>query len=114
MPKPISSHELPIADLRIDSNLQSISTSAGSSITLRRKEFQLLKFLANNLNSVISKYAILDLVWEFGSFAGSNTLEVHLSSLRKKIHKLSKHVRVDTIRGVGYRLTAPSSFPQNA
>jgi len=105
MPTPTSSHELPVADLKINSNLQSIRSHSGQEIPLRRKEFQLLKFLANNLNSVISKYAILDLVWEFGSFAGSNTLEVHLSSLRKKIHQLSSQVRIDTIRGVGYRMT---------
>lgn len=110
MSTPISCHQLPLADLQIDANFQSIISRSGREITLRRKEFQLLKFLANNLNSVISKYAILDLVWEFSSFAGSNTLEVHLSSLRKKIQKISQQVRIDTIRGVGYRLTTDKAI----
>jgi DNA-binding response OmpR family regulator len=94
-----------LGDLEINVDCQVLKGNSGQELTLRRREFQLLKFLANNLNCVINRYAILDLIWEFSSFAGSNTLEVHLSSLRRKIGQLSRQVRIDTIRGVGYRLT---------
>jgi DNA-binding response OmpR family regulator len=104
MPIPTPIHHFSLADLLINSELQLVRNTEGHEIQLRRKEFQLLHFLANNLNTVISKYAILDLVWEFSSFAGSNTLEVHLSHLRSKIQQLSSRLRIDTVRGVGYRL----------
>ena len=105
MPINISATPLILADLQLQPDLQLIQCQDGRQMQLRRKEFQLLKFFANNLNSVISKYAILELVWELGSFVGSNTLEVHLSALRKKIQQLSNQIRIDTIRGVGYRLS---------
>lgn len=106
MPNQKHSYHLALGDLEINTECQIIRSPTGQELSLRRREFQLLKFLANNLNTVINKYAILDLIWELSSFAGSNTLEVHLSSLRRKISQLSEKVRIDTIRGVGYRLTA--------
>ncbi len=95
---------LRLADLDLLTEVQAIADRTGRSIRLRKKEFQLLSFLANNPDYVISKFALLDLIWEFDSFAGSNTLEVHLSGLRKKLRKLTGRVNIQTIRGVGYRL----------
>lgn len=96
--------KIPLGDLQINADYQLLQNSNGRELPLRRKEFQLLKFLANNLNRVINKYAIMDLVWELNGFGGSNTLEVHLSNLRRKLDQLSQQVRIDTIRGAGYRL----------
>jgi DNA-binding response OmpR family regulator len=93
-----------IGGLNIRPDIRTIQDQSGLKISLRRKEFQLLQFMLNNINSVINKYTILDLIWEFGSFAGSNTLEVHLSSLRKKLKTLSSKLHIQTIRGVGYRM----------
>lgn len=93
-----------LGDIQVDLDYQILQASSGRQIQLRRKEFQLLKFLNNNLNLVINKYVILDLLWDFNNFSSSNTLEVHLSNLRHKISQLSQQVRIDTIRGVGYRL----------
>ena len=96
--------KIPLGDLQIYPDYQLLQASNGHHLQLRRKEFQLLKFLTNNLNRVINKYAIMDLVWDLNGFSGSNTLEVHLSNLRRKLSQLSQQVRIDTIRGVGYRL----------
>lgn len=93
-----------IGDLKIDPSTRTVHDVTGTQIMLRKKEFQLLHFLFNNINAVINRYTMLDLIWDFGSFAGSNTLEVHLSSLRKKLKILQGKLQIETIRGVGYRL----------
>lgn len=93
-----------IGDIKIDPDSRTIHDLSGAQIMLRKKEFQLLHYLFNNLNAVINRYAMLDLIWEFGSFAGSNTMEVHLSSLRKKLKNLQGKLKIETVRGVGYRL----------
>ena len=77
----------------------------------RRKEFQLLYFLYNNKNRVVSKHALLELIWNMDIYVNSNTLEVHLSSLRRRLIQAKSCLHIETIRGVGYRLvelTTPS------
>lgn len=99
-----SSISRPLGDLYILVDQQAITNSQGEALQLRRREFQVLSFLANNCQTVINRYALLDLIWDYESFAGSNTLEVHLCSLRRKLKQLSQKVSIQTIRGVGYRL----------
>lgn len=70
----------------------------------RRKEIQLLYFLYNNKNRVVSKQALLELIWNMDIYINSNTLEVHLSSLRRRLTLTQSPFRIETIRGVGYRL----------
>lgn len=96
---------LTFGDLTLNSDFLTIQNKKGKISNLRLKEYQLLRFLVNNLHSVINKFILTDLIWEYSSFAGSNTIEVHLSSLRKKLNSLSKLIKIETIRGSGYRLT---------
>jgi len=77
----------------------------------RRKEFQLLYLLYNNKNRVVSKHALLELIWNMDIYINSNTLEVHLSSLRRSLTKAKSLLRIETIRGVGYRLV--ETIPTN-
>ncbi len=97
---------MPLGDLEIQADYQLLKSHSGQCRRLRRKELQLLRFLAHNLNSVINKYALIDLIWRHDGLNSGNTLEVHLSRLRHKLRELSAQVRIDTIRGVGYRLVA--------
>lgn len=101
-----SANSRALGDLNLLIDQQTIVNQRGEMCKLRRREFQVLSFLANNHQTVINRYALLDLIWDYQSFAGSNTLEVHLSSLRRKLRQLSRQVSIETIRGVGYRLVA--------
>lgn len=74
----------------------------------RRKEFQLLYFLYNNKNLVVSKHALLELIWNLDIYINTNTLEVHLSSLRRHLLEAKSLLRIETVRGVGYRLIEPA------
>ena len=65
------------------------------------KEFDLLKFLAERPGLAMSRQQILDGVWGHDWYGDARTVVVHIAQVRKK---LSGSVRIDTVRGVGYRL----------
>ena len=65
------------------------------------KEFDLLKFLGERPGLALSRQQILDGVWGFDWYGDARTVDVHIAQVRKK---LAAAVRIDTVRGVGYRL----------
>ncbi|HUI49775.1 MAG TPA: response regulator transcription factor [Acidimicrobiia bacterium] len=69
------------------------------------KEFDLLKFLAERPGLAMSRQQILDGVWGYDWFGDARTVDVHIAQVRKK---LGRGVRIDTVRGVGYRLDPAS------
>ncbi|MGL5543115.1 MAG: response regulator transcription factor, partial [Fusobacteriaceae bacterium] len=68
-----------------------------TSLTL--KEAQLLEFIIQNKNLVISKEKIIDKIWSFDSDAGDNHVEVYISFLRKKLIFIESDLKIVTIRG---------------
>ncbi len=72
----------------------------GRIISLTKKEYSLLEYLAHNKNVIVSKDQIVDHVWDFESDILPNTVEVFIRSLRKKLGKSS----IETVRGFGYRM----------
>lgn len=75
-------------------------------VTLTKKEFDLLEYLINNSKISLSKEKIIEKIWGFESDAEANHVEVYISFLRKKLAFLSSSVVINTVRGVGYMLTA--------
>ncbi len=73
-------------------------------IELRRKEFDLLEYLAINHGRIISKEEILEHVWEKGLFIFSNTVEVHVRGIRLKFMKGAGARVIKTCRGFGYKI----------
>jgi DNA-binding response OmpR family regulator len=65
------------------------------------KEFDLLKFLAERPGLALSRQQILDGVWGHDWFGDARTVDVHIAQVRKKVMDA---VRIDTVRGIGYRL----------
>lgn len=76
----------------------------GEPVTLSRREFDLLLFLAENPGQVFSRGQLLALVWR-DTFTGERTVDVHVRRIRQK---LAPRAVVSTLRGVGYRL-APAA-----
>jgi DNA-binding response OmpR family regulator len=70
-------------------------------VAFTTKEFELFRFLAERSGLAMSRQQILDSVWGYDWFGDARTVDVHLAQLRKK---LDGAVRIDTVRGVGYRL----------
>jgi len=75
----------------------------GEPAAFTTKEFDLLKFLAEQPGLALSRQQILDGVWGFDWFGDVRTVDVHIAQVRKKVDDA---VQIDTVRGVGYRLDA--------
>ena len=73
----------------------------GTELTLTRKEFDLLALLATDPGAVRTREEILEQVWDPHWYGPTKTLDVHMASLRRK---LGDPTRVETVRGVGFRL----------
>jgi len=78
------------------------------SIILTFKEYQLLKFLANNKGKVFTREALLNKVWGWDYYGGDRTVDVHIRRLRSKIDDIN-HSFIETIRNIGYRFTEPQA-----
>jgi two-component system, OmpR family, response regulator RegX3 len=88
-----------IGDLRIDMPRRQVAV-AGKEIMLTRKEFDLLALLTSRPGHAFKREHIMTEVWGY-NFGNSRTLDVHIVNLRKK---LKQAVRIETLRGVGFRL----------
>jgi DNA-binding response OmpR family regulator len=75
----------------------------GQDVRLTRKEFALLTELARNQGRVMTREALLDRVWGLAYYGDSRTLDVHIRRLRQK---LGDPALIETVTGVGYRLSA--------
>ncbi|MBB6173952.1 DNA-binding response OmpR family regulator [Nocardiopsis mwathae] len=95
---------LRLGDLTVDVGARQADL-AGTSLSLTRKEFDLLALLAVRAPAVVSREAILDQVWGSAWESSSRTLDTHIAALRAK---LTGGVRILTVRGVGYRLVPAS------
>jgi two-component system alkaline phosphatase synthesis response regulator PhoP len=74
----------------------------GKPIILTFKEYQLLKFLANNKGKVFTRDVLLDKVWGWDYYGGDRTVDVHIRRLRSKIED-STHTFIETVRNIGYK-----------
>ncbi|MGH7926267.1 MAG: response regulator [Candidatus Binatia bacterium] len=76
----------------------------GKPVKLTLKEFELLRFLAQNPNRVLSRDQLLDRVWGGDTFVTPRTVDVHIRRLRQAIEKDDSHPKwILTLRGVGYK-----------
>src|SRR4051812_22195458 len=95
-----------IGPVRVDPARRAASV-AGEEIDLTRKEFELLALLISEAGSVISRERLIDEVWDTNWFGSTKTLDVHVSSLRRKLGDDSQSPRfIHTVRGVGFRFAS--------
>ena len=76
-----------------------------SEITCTVMEFSILKLMLENPNKVFSKRNLFESVTGEGYMSDDNTMNVHMSNLRKKIAKITDEPYIDTVYGMGYRLS---------
>ena len=80
----------------------------GAPLTLTRKEFDLLAYLAARPGRVVSRRELLEEVWRQPSVGEDQTIDVHLYWLRRKLGESAAAPKyLHTVRGVGVRFTAP-------
>ncbi len=96
-----------IGELRVDPGRRT-ATFRGDELELSRKEFDLLRLLADNAGSVVTRERLIDEVWDTNWFGSTKTLDVHVSGLRKKLEDDPGTPRyIHTVRGVGFRFASP-------
>lgn len=88
-------------DLILDLNSRKISAN-GKEIFLQGKQFDMLEYLINSKNTIVTKDQIFDKIWGFNSETTANVIEVYASGLRKELKKIGYDKYLKTIRGVGY------------
>lgn len=83
---------------------------AGEQVPLRPKEFEVLLYLIQRPGMVITRDDLMNVVWGFDYIGGQRTVDVHVSSLRKKLELGANSVCIESIRGVGYKLVMPKKI----
>ena len=93
---------LTVGDIHLDTGTREV-TRSGRPVSLTPKEFALLEFLLYNRNRAISRFNLAEHVWgdAFDPFTMSNTIDVHIRNLRRKLDDQAGQVIV-TVRGIGY------------
>jgi DNA-binding response OmpR family regulator len=83
-------------------------TVDGSQVRLTRREFELLRFLVENRNRVLSRDRLLERVWGYDRFIETRSVDVHVGRLRAKLGPAGD--QIETVVGLGYRFAEkPSS-----
>lgn len=90
--------QIKVKDLLIDRGSYTIDKN-GKTITLPKKEFELLYFLAKNPNIVFSRDELLQNIWGTDVFVLARTVDVHIRKVREKIGE----DYISTVKGVGYK-----------
>ena len=94
---------LEAGDLRLDPAARQAARGE-TSLELTAREFSLLEYLMRHQGEVVSRYTLLEHVWESYAESDANVVEVYIGYLRRKIDAPFGRRAVTTVRGAGYRL----------
>jgi DNA-binding response OmpR family regulator len=99
-----------VGELEVDPAARRVRLK-GEELQLSRKEFDLLSELIRHAGRVVTREQLMDRVWDENWFGSTKTLDVHIRWLRQKLgdDPADPHY-VHTVRGVGFRFTAPEEF----
>ena len=95
---------LTLADLQLDLTQHKV-LRANQLIELSKKEFDLLRFLVQHHNQIISRRQIASEVWRINFDTDTNFIDVAIRRLRQKVDDISELKLIHTIRGLGYKLS---------
>jgi two-component system OmpR family response regulator len=101
-----SGNKLAFADLELDDDAHEVRR-AGELVELTPTEYRLLRYLLANAGRVLTRNQILDHVWDYDFGGEASVLETYISYLRRKVDRVDPPL-IQTVRGVGYVLRAPS------
>jgi DNA-binding response OmpR family regulator len=102
---PRGSAYLVVGDLRLNPDTHEV-WRADRALDLTGREFELLEHLMRNERLVVSRDKLLEEVWEYAPFSETNTVDVFVSNLRRKLEEGGEPRLLHTVRGSGYVLRA--------
>src|ERR687883_175842 len=100
---PRGSAYMVVGDLRLNPDTREVYRDERA-VELTAREFELLEYLMRNARIVVSRQALLDEVWGYHPFAETNTVDVFISNLRRKLEEGGEPRLLHTVRGAGYVL----------
>ncbi|UJA20127.1 response regulator transcription factor [Thermoleophilia bacterium SCSIO 60948] len=103
---PRGSASLVVGDLRLNVDGREV-TRGDREIELTNREFELLEHLMRNERLVVSREQLLEQVWGYDPAAMTNTIDVFISNLRRKLEEGGEERMLHTKRGAGYVLRGP-------
>jgi DNA-binding response OmpR family regulator len=87
---------------RLVADFEAVSVSVdGRSVRLTRREFELLRYLVQNKNRVVSRDRLLERVWGYERLVETRSVDVHVGRLRNKLEAAGR--QIETVIGLGYR-----------
>jgi two-component system response regulator MprA len=103
---PRGSAFLSVGDLRLNPDTREVMRG-DRPLELTSREFELLEYLMRNERLVVSREALLENVWGYQVLVETNTVDVFVSNLRRKLEAGGEPRVLHTVRGAGYVLRAP-------
>ncbi|WP_415977498.1 response regulator transcription factor [Rhodococcus sp. 077-4] len=97
---------LTVGDLELDPARHRVMCR-GSELALTPREYSVLEFLMRRSGTVVTKTDIVRSVWDANYDGDENIVEVYIGYLRKKIDQPLGRRKIETVRGVGYRMSPP-------
>ncbi|MBA8805622.1 DNA-binding response OmpR family regulator [Nocardioides ginsengisegetis] len=92
-----------VGDLSLDREGRRVHRG-GTEITLSAREFDILELLMSRAGRLVTRFTILDEVWDGDTDVRSNVIDVHVAALRAKIDRPFGTDTIRTLRGSGYRI----------
>ena len=98
---------MPEAEASEKSCYSAWKTSVRASRQVTNREFELLRFMAQNPNVVFSKERLFEAVWGYDYVSDAATVSVHVNKIREKIEGDARNPKIlETVWGAGYRLNS--------
>jgi len=91
-------------DLALDPLTHAARTASGS-VLLTPTEFRVLAAITSRPGEVVRRRAIVAAAWPDGAYVAENTIDSHLRRIRSKLESIDSTTSIETVRGVGYRVT---------
>lgn len=107
-PPQLQARQLQVGDLSLNYGTHAVtytlSTGEPQTVVLTLKEFQLLEYLMQHPNQILTRDQILNQLWEIGEEPTSNVVAAQVRLLRRKLGEESSNTLIETVHGLGYRL----------
>ncbi|MGE5588111.1 MAG: winged helix-turn-helix domain-containing protein, partial [Clostridia bacterium] len=103
-PRDVVPSQLQVGDLVLDTRTR-VAQRGGQKIELTAREYALLEFLMRNKNQVLTRTQIAEHVWDYDFFSESNIVDVYIRYLRIKVDANFEPKLIQTVRGVGYKIS---------
>src|SRR5439155_13088550 len=98
----------PYRGTRLVADFDAVSVAVGGHpVRLTRREFELLRYLVQNKNRVVSRDRLLERVWGYDRLVETRSVDVHVGRLRGKLREAG--TQIETVIGLGYRFVDDSA-----